>query len=67
MILDGKQIVAEIVGRVAPDRHADGVEFAVDLVVIDRPAARCLMQPRQRARKVGDAGESELIEGNGGM
>ena len=25
-----------VVGRVAPDRHADRVEFAVDLVVIDR-------------------------------
>jgi len=39
MIIDGKQVVAEIVGREAPDRHADGVEFAVDLVVVDRPPA----------------------------
>ena len=66
VIVDGKQIVAEIVRRVAPDRHADGVEFAVDLVVVDRPATRRPMQPRQRAREVGDAGECELIEGNGG-
>ena len=55
-----EQIVAEIVGGVAPHRHADRVEFAVDLVVIDQPAARGLMQPRQRAGEVGDAGEREL-------
>ena len=53
----------------APDKivlSADGVELTVDLVVIDRPAARGQMQPRQRAGEVGDAGESELIEGDGG-
>ena len=61
-----EQIVAEIVGGVAPHRHADGVEFAVDGVVVDDLTARGLMQPRQRAREIGDAGESELIEGDSG-
>ena len=66
VIRDREQIVAEIVCGVAPHRHADRVEFAVDLVVIDQPAAGGLMQPRQRAREIGDAGERELIEGDGG-
>ena len=38
----------------------------VDDDAIDRVAPRGLMQPRQRAREIGDAGESELIEGDGG-
>ena len=66
MVLDRKQFVAEIVGGVAPHRHADRVELAVDRVVVDEPAARGLVQARQRAREIGDTGESELIEGDGG-
>ena len=41
-------------------------EQGYDLVVIDDPAARGLMQPRQRTGEVGDTGERELIEGDGG-
>ena len=66
VILDGEKIVADVVRRVAPDRHADRVEFAVDLVVVDRLPARDLVQPRQRAGEVGNAGERELIKGDGG-
>jgi hypothetical protein len=50
-----EQIVAEIVGGVAPHRQADRVELAVELVVIDGAPARESMQPRQRAREVRDA------------
>jgi hypothetical protein len=66
VILDREQLVAEIVRGVAPHRHADGVELAVDRVVIDGLVAGSLVQARQRAREVGDTGESELIEGDGG-
>jgi len=66
MILLRKQFVRDVVGGVAPHRHADGVELAVDLVVIDRAGAGGPVQARQRPRKVGDAGESELVEGDGG-
>ena len=66
MVRSGKQVVAEIVCRVAPHRQADRVELAVDGVVIDRLAARGLVQPRQRAGEIGDTGERELIEGDGG-
>ena len=44
VVLAGKKAVAEIVGGVAPHRHADRVELTVDLVVIDDPAARGLVQ-----------------------
>jgi hypothetical protein len=66
VVRDREQIVAEIVRGVAPHRHADGVELAVDGVVVDGLPSLGLMQPRQRAREIGDTGESELIEGNGG-
>ena len=64
MVLAGKQVVAEIVRGVAPHRHADRVEFAVDGIVVDGLPTRGLMQPRQRAREIGDTGERELIEGD---
>ena len=43
VVLPRKQLVAEIVGRVAPHRHADRVELAVDRVVVDELAARGLV------------------------
>src|SRR5436190_230526 len=61
-----KQLVPEIVRGVTPDRHADRVEFTVDLIVIDKLATRGLMQPRQRAGEVGNAGKRELIECDSG-
>ena len=62
----GKQLVAEIIRRVAPHRQADRVELAVNRIIVDDPAAGDLVQPRQRAREVGNAGKRELIERNGG-
>jgi hypothetical protein len=47
----------------APIARAPGRLFPV---VVDELAARGLMQARQRAREIGDTGESELIEGDGG-
>ncbi|GCC46879.1 hypothetical protein chiPu_0030907, partial [Chiloscyllium punctatum] len=66
VILERKQLVAEIIRGVAPDRHADRVELAIELIVVDRLAPRDLVQSRQRAGEIRDAGESELIEGDGG-
>jgi hypothetical protein len=66
VVVVGKQFVTEIVCGVAPHRHADGVELAVDSIVIDELAAGGLMQPRQRASEIGNAGERKLIEGDGG-
>ena len=66
VILTREQIVAKVVRGVAPHRLADRVEFAVDLVVVHGAASRGLMQPRQRAREIGDAGECEGIKGDSG-
>ena len=66
MVLGREQVVADVVDGVAPDRLAHRVELAVELVVVDPLAPRRLMQPRQRAREIGDPGEGKLIEGDGG-
>ena len=66
MIVERQQIVAEIVGSVTPYRETDGVESAIDLIVVHRMAARHPMQPRQRASEIRDAGECELMTGDRG-